>query len=129
RTSLPQQQHATQAYQTVARRTGSPRDLEANLLSKSATNMQRIRENWSLAHDELHQALRFNRKLWNVFLNSAMREDNPLPAPIRQNIANLVVFVLKHTIKVEAKPEPARLDVLININREIAAGLRSGMPV
>ena len=37
------QQHATQAYQTVAKRTGNPRDLEANLLSKSATNLQRIR--------------------------------------------------------------------------------------
>jgi flagellar protein FlaF len=123
---LPQQQHATQAYQTVAKRIASPRDLEANLLSKSATNMQRIREDWTLAEAELHQALRFNRKLWNVFLNSATRDDNPLPKGVRQNIANLGLFVLKHTIKVEARPEPARLDVLININREIAAGLRAG---
>ena len=40
------QQHATQAYQTVAKRTGNPRDLEANLLSRSATNMQRISYIW-----------------------------------------------------------------------------------
>ncbi len=126
---MPQQQHATQAYQTVAKRIASPRDLEANLLSKSATNMQRIRENWALADAELPSALRFNRKLWNIFLNSATREDNPLPAAIRQNIANLGLFVLKQTIKVEARPEPGRLDVLININREIAAGLRAGTPV
>lgn len=122
---MPQQQHATQAYQTVAKQIASPRDLEANLLSKSATNMQRIRENWTLADAELPHALRFNRKLWNVFLNSATSDDNPLPKAVRQNIANLGLFVLKHTIRVEAKPEPARLDVLININREIAAGLRS----
>ena len=122
------QQHATQAYQTVAKRTGNPRDLEANLLSKSALNLQRIRENWELADAELPGALKFNRKLWNVFLNSATREENPLPAAIRQNIANLGLFVLNHTIKLEARPEPSRLDVLITINREVAAGLRATAP-
>ena len=118
------QQHATQAYQTTAKRTGSPRDLEANLLSKSATNLQRIRDAWDLADTELSGALKFNRKLWNVFLNSATNDDNPLPAAIRQNIANLGLFVLSHTIRLEAKPDATGLDVLININREIAAGLR-----
>lgn len=120
------QQHATQAYQAVAKRTGNPRDLEANLLSKSASNLQRIREDWTLADTELPSALKFNRKLWNVFLSSATRDENPLPAAIRQNIANLGLFVMNHTIKLEAKPEPSRLDVLININREVAAGLRAG---
>lgn len=122
------QQHATQAYQTVAKRTGSPRDLEANLLSKSALNLQRIRENWDLAATELVPALRYNRKLWNVFLNSATQDENPLPAAIRQNIANLGLFVLNHTIKLEARPEAAKLEVLININREVAAGLRAQTP-
>ena len=63
-----------------------------------------------------------------MFLNSATREENPLPAPIRQNIANLGLFVLNHTIKLEVRPEPSRLDVLININREVAAGLRASVP-
>ncbi|MEO6396237.1 MAG: flagellar biosynthesis regulator FlaF [Devosia sp.] len=116
---------ATQAYQSVAKKTASPRDLEANLLSRSAVNLQRIRDQWETAKDDLHGALKFNRKLWNVFLNSATREDNPLPAPIRQNIANLGLFVLKHSIRVEANPQPVQLDVLININREVAAGLRT----
>ena len=116
---------ATQAYQTVARKTASPRDLEANLLSRSAVNLQRIRDDWESAKGELHGALKFNRKLWNVFCNSSTREDNPLPAPIRQNVANLGLFVLKHSIRVEANPQPVQLDVLININREVAAGLRT----
>jgi flagellar protein FlaF len=116
---------ATQVYQSVAKRTGNPRDLEANLLSKSAGNLQRIRDDWEASQGDLHVALKFNRKLWNVFLNSATRDDNPLPAPIRQNVANLGLFVLKHTIKVEANPQKTHLDVLININREVAAGLRS----
>ena len=119
------QQHATQAYQTTAKRTGNPRDLEANLLSKSAINLQRIRDNWDDASSDLSAALKFNRKLWNVFLNSATNDENPLPTAIRQNIANLGLFVLTHTMKVEARPDPTRLDVLININREVAAGLRT----
>jgi len=108
----------------VGKKTGNPRELEANLLSKSATNLQRIREDWALADSELLGALKFNRKLWNVFLNSVTREESPLPTAIRQNIANLGIFVLNHTIKLEARPDPQRLDVLITINREVAAGLR-----
>ena len=120
------QQQATQAYQTVARRTGNPRDLKANLLSRSAANLQRIRERWELADSELHGALRFNRRLWSVFLNSATNEASPLPVAIRQNIANLGLFVMSHSLRIETQPDPARLDVLITINREVAAGLRAG---
>ncbi|MGD1933649.1 MAG: flagellar biosynthesis regulator FlaF [Candidatus Phaeomarinobacter sp.] len=38
-------------------------------------------------------------------------------------MANLGIFILKHTVSVQASPTPEKLDVLININREIAAGL------
>lgn len=119
------QHQAAQTYQQVAKATGNPRDLEANLLSRAASNLQRIRENWESSSGELYGALRFNRKLWNVFLSSATREDNPLPAGVRQNVANLGLFVLSHTLKTEANPQASKLDVLISINRELAAGLRS----
>jgi flagellar protein FlaF len=122
------QQQAAQAYQQVAKRTGNPRDLEANLLSRSAADLQRIRENWDEARDQLSTALTFNRRLWNVFINSATSNDNPLPQAVRQNVANLGIFVMKHTIKTEAKPEAKKLDVLIRINRELAAGLRAIAP-
>jgi len=120
-------QQAVLAYQQVARRTVSPRDLEANLLSRSAANLQRARDAWG-DRDEFRAALRFNRRLWNVLLTSVTREDNPLPAAIRQNVANLGLFILNHTIKLEANPQAQKLDVLININRELAAGLRT-LPV
>lgn len=113
------------AYQQVAKQTTSPRDLEANLLSKAAAHFQRIRDNWDESHGELRGALRFNRRLWNVFVNSVTRADSPLPQPIRQNVANLGIFVLNHTLKTEANPLPQKLDVLININRELALGLRA----
>lgn len=109
----------------MAKRTATPRDLEANLLSQSAAQLQRIRENWDSCEHELPGALKFNRKLWNVFLTSVTKDDNPLPAPVRQNVANLGLFVMKQTISVEAHPQAGKLDVLININRELAAGLRA----
>lgn len=122
------QREAAAAYQQVAKRTINPRDLEANLLSRSASDLQRIRENWEEASDQLATALRFNRRLWNVFLNSATNNDNALPVAIRQNVANLGIFVLRHTVRTEANPQAAKLDVLININRELAAGLRAIAP-
>ena len=119
------QSQAALAYQQVAKRTVNGRDLEANLLSRAAADLQRIRENWDGQRAELRGALKFNRKLWNVFISSATRADSPLPSELRQNVANLGIFVLSHTIKTEANPQPGKLDVLININRELAAGLRS----
>ena len=42
---------------------------------------------------------------------------------IRNNIANLGAFVCKHSLDIMVKPEKKKLDILIEINREIAAGL------
>lgn len=119
------QQQAAAAYQQTAKKTGSPRELEASLLSKSAAQLQRIRDDWDNRSKELDGALTYNRKLWTVFLTSVTRDENPLPLAIKQNVANLGIFVMNQTITVLANPAPQKLDVLININKELAAGLRT----
>jgi flagellar protein FlaF len=116
--------NAALAYQQVGKQTVTPRLLEANLLSRAAGQMQRVRDEWETARLDLGAALTFNRKLWTVFLGSATGTESQLPVAIRQNIANLGLFVMKHTIAIQADPQPHKLTVLININREIAAGLR-----
>jgi len=113
------------AYQQVAKQTVSPRDLESSLLSKSASRLQRIRDDWDNTQTDLNEALLFNRRLWQVFLTSVTREDNPLPKNIRENVANLGLFVMKQTVMTQAKPDPGKLSVLITINRELALGLRA----
>jgi flagellar protein FlaF len=50
-------------------------------------------------------------------------EESPLPIEVRQNVANLGLFVLNQTIAMTGDPQPERLGSLININRQIAAGL------
>ena len=42
---------------------------------------------------------------------------------MRQNVANLGLFVMNQTIAVLNEPRREKLGTLININREIAAGL------
>ncbi|MEO8882517.1 MAG: flagellar biosynthesis regulator FlaF [Devosia sp.] len=118
------QNQAVEAYQQAARQTVPPRDLEANLLSKAAAHFQRIRNDWNGLGDELPTALIFNRKLWTVFLTSVTDEESQLPLPVRQNIANLGVFVLSQTAELQVDPAPEKLDILVKINRELAAGLR-----
>ena len=119
------QHQAAQAYQQTAKKTVSPRELEANLLSKSASSLKRIQDSWDNGQADLHTVLAANRRLWTIFLDTVTKEGNPLPQTIKQNVANLGIFVLKHSLDVETAPEPGKLDVLININREVAAGLRT----
>jgi flagellar biosynthesis activator protein FlaF len=116
-------QNAAQTYRTVARQISSPRELEAHLLLRFASQLQSIQDNRSDKKHGLESALFDNRQLWMVFLTSVTGEDNPLPVEIRQNVANLGLFVLNHTLSLIADPQPQRLAPLININRDIAAGL------
>jgi flagellar protein FlaF len=118
------QNSAAFAYKQVGAQTVSPRVLEANLLSRAAGQLQRVRDDWDNSRHELTSALLFNRKLWTVFLGSVTGEESPLPKALRENIANLGIFVMKQTLNVMSEPEARKLTVLININREIAAGLR-----
>ena len=123
------QNQAAAAYQQTGQRTTNPRDLEANLLSRSASNLQRMRDDWdSIPRLELANALQFNRRLWTVFMTSVTREDSPLPIDVRQNVANLGIFVMKQSLSLQADPVASKLDVLININRQLAAGLRANAP-
>ncbi|MEN6543381.1 flagellar biosynthesis regulator FlaF [Parvibaculum sp.] len=114
-----------QAYnQTATMVTGDPREFDASILLKAASRFQRLRDNWE-DHDrrELADALLYNRKIWTVYATSAAEMDHPLPREIKQNIANLAIFIFNRTLEIHAKPEARLLDVLININRQIAAGL------
>lgn len=115
--------NAAQAYGKVAKETASPRELEANLLLRAAARFQALRDASTRTDKEFDDALMFNRKLWSIFLTSVTQADNPLPAGIRQNIANLGLFVMNRTIALSADRRPEGLNPLILINRELAAGL------
>lgn len=115
---------AARTYKTVSEKISSPRATEADLLLDAATRLQTVQHNWdSRSSGDLDQALRYNRVLWTIFISTVTKTDNPLPKPIRQNVANLGLFVLKHTISILAEPKPEKISALIDINRNLAAGL------
>ena len=117
-------QQGAKAYGAVAKKTANPRELEASLLLSAAARLQTVRDGWEILQaSDLEAALLYNRKLWSIFVSSVTNPENPLPAAIRQNVANIGLFVLKHTLMVLANPKPENLHSLININRELAAGL------
>jgi flagellar biosynthesis activator protein FlaF len=116
-------QSAAQAYGAVAKQIANPRELEADLLLKAASRLQAIHDAWDGRRTELDGALLYNRKLWSIFLTSVTSANHPLPAAIRQNVANLGLFVMNQTVAILREPKREQLGTLIGINRELAAGL------
>lgn len=120
-------QHGAQAYQQTTKVVESPRERESALLMKAAAGLQRVRDEWETSTQaELKSALNYNRKIWTIFMSAVTQEDNPLPREIRQNIANLGMFIMNQTRELlyEADPQPGQLGVLVQLNRQIASGLR-----
>ncbi len=118
---------AAAAYERTSRATISPRQLESSLLNKAAAKLQMVKDQWPTSSTELYEALYYNRKLWTVLTTSVSKEENPLPNMIKENILNLGVFIFDRTVHVQLSPDADSLDILIKINREIAAGLQEGL--
>jgi len=115
---------AAQTYKNVSRQTSNPRELEASLLLQAAARLQSVRDSWGDDNkSQLNEALLYNRKLWSVFLGEITDSNHPMPKDVRQNVANIGLFVMNQTVAVMNDPRPERLGSLININREIASGL------
>jgi flagellar protein FlaF len=114
---------AAQAYARVATTTASPRDIEAQALLMAANKLQAFVTNADATFTQASEALIFNRKLWTIFLSEAQRDENPQPLDVRQKIANIAVFVLSQTAALQISPQREHFKALIEINRNIAAGL------
>ncbi len=117
---------ATNAYDSHAQaHTTSQRELEGRVLLKSNRNMQKLIDNWdNISKDMLEEALTYNRQIWLLFYDTAIENKGEGHTnELRSNIVNLANFIFKREIEIMTDPKKEKLDVLININREIAAGL------
>jgi len=118
--------HAANAYGDNAQKnTTDQRELEARILLKSAKMLSDLQENLENANLELiESALKYNRQIWMMFYDTALENpDNNRPNDLRSNIVNLANFIFKREMDIMSAPEKQKFDVLININKEIAAGL------
>jgi len=120
--------YATQleAYRTVQKTTMSGREIEAAALTKAAMKIKDCQANWDAADRDsmLYEALRMNQMVWSIFQAELAKEDNPLQKQLKQDILSLSVFIDKRIIEVLSDPSPEKLNIIIEINLNIAAGLR-----
>src|SRR3954470_15773531 len=98
-------QNAAQTYKNVGRQISNPRELEATLLLQAAARLQSVHDSWDENRAQLDAALLYNRKLWSVFLGDMTDDKNPMPKDLRQNVANIGLFVMNHTVTVLKDPK------------------------
>ena len=118
--------NALRAYNQVSRTTLSGPEIEAEVLTKAAMKLKHCQDNWHDAEraSKLDAALKFNQRMWSIFQGELEREDNLLEKEIRRNVLRLSAFVDKRIIEIMAYPDPEKLTAIIDINQNIAAGLR-----
>ncbi len=102
---------------------GNPTQSEGWALLESARQLNETRHG---DRDGFLAALRRNWRLWTIFQASLLDPDCTVPAEIRGNLLGLANFIDKRTAELLGKQDPSRVDVLININRQIGEGLLAG---
>jgi flagellar biosynthesis activator protein FlaF len=114
-------------YRAVKNSTASGREIEAGALTRCALMLSDCQKNWDAPgrEEKLAEALRVNQQVWSIFQSELSGKDNPLPKPLRENILSLSLFIDKRILQVMAYPAPEKLQILIDINLNLAAGLRS----
>jgi flagellar biosynthesis activator protein FlaF len=115
-----------QAYQEADKSAMTGREIEAYALTKAAMALRECQDNWALPERDLklEQALKLNQRVWSIFQAELTRADNQMPLPIKQNILKLSAYIDKRIINIISAPEPKKLDIIITINENLAAGLR-----
>lgn len=118
--------NALRTYENVDRQTMSGREVEAAVLTKAAQKLTECQKDLAAANRDgrLEEAIKFNQRIWSIFQAELSREDNPLPKQLRINILRLGGFVDRRLLESIADPIPDKLDIVIRINNNLAAGLR-----
>ena len=120
-------QNPVNTYATMQKENLSGRELEASVLTRAGIMLKQVQDSWdSPGRDEkLLEAIKFNQKVWSFFQAELSDPENPLPKNLREDVLNLSLFVDKRLFEVMANPDKDKLTIVIDIDFNIAAGLRS----
>jgi flagellar protein FlaF len=115
-----------EVYQNVSKEGMNGPQVEAEVLTKAALRLKEIQDDWGGPDNDerLYAALRFNQKLWSIFQAELTEKDHAMPKALRLNLLRLSAVVDRRTYQALAFPDPDKLTMLIDINNNIAAGLR-----
>ena len=119
------------AYETVDKKTMSGRETEAAVLTKAARKLKDCQNSWDASDrdEKLSEALKFNQLVWSILQGELKKEDNPLNRKLRADLLRLSAFIDRRIFETLADPSPEKLNIVININNNIAAGLRESRAI
>ena len=89
-------------------------------LLEMARRLERVRVS---DPDSIKDAVRLNWRIWTIIQAAMLDPQTEIPITVRSNLINLTNFIDKRSVELISKPLPDKLDVLVNINRQIGAGL------
>ena len=121
------QTQSLRAYESVSSSTTqSGREIEATVLTKAARKLKQCQEDWDAPDrdNRLEEALKYNQRIWSIFQSELSREDHQLPKQLRLDILRLAAFIDRRIFETMAFPAPDKLNIVIDINNNLAAGLR-----
>ena len=118
--------NAMSSYESVDNMTMPGRGIEAAVLTKAARKLRECQDNWVIDdHDrKLEEALKYNQRIWSIFQVELAKDDHPLPKQLRSDILRLSAFIDRRIFETLASPSPDKLNIVIRINENLAAGLR-----
>lgn len=101
----------------------SPARTEAWALLEAASQLHQTKEG---PIEDFHTALRKNWRLWTIFQASLSEPDCPVPPTVRRNLLGLSNFIDRLTADILAVRDVSKVEILVNINRQISEGLLEG---
>lgn len=107
---------------------GNPRETEAWALTEAARRMS-SGQSEAVALDEFLAAVRLNWKLWTIFQAELSQTDCDLPDDVRVNMLSLCNYVDKRSVEIISSQDRTLANILISVNRQLAAGLFTHVPV
>lgn len=115
-----------EAYKTAQATHQSGREIEAAALERCALLLSDCRNNWDAPDrdENLSEALGINQRVWSILQAELTDKDNHLPLEIKQNLLTLSLFIDKRILEIMLQPASEKLKILIDINNNLAAGLR-----
>jgi flagellar protein FlaF len=104
----------------------SGRETEARVLTQAALKLIECQKHWNTPdrNARLDEALRYNQRIWSILQVEIAKPDNPLPRSLKRDLLLLSRIIDCRIFDTMAFPLPEKLNIIIRINQNIAAGLR-----
>lgn len=100
----------------------SVRETEARALLNCASRLVAAQD-INNGYEYYLDAIKHNQELWTLFQVLLADPQNPLPRDLKITLLNLSRYVDKVSLRASAEYNPDLLNSLIDINKQIAAGL------